>query len=174
MFEFTVSKPCSMVFDVDKEPLKICFDNGKEYHSRDINGKVSVNFPIKENYKSNYKPVSVSNIHKQYDSNFKTMPINIVQGEFISPVAMIDITAKKITVCRGFFNLNYQYQVCILEHEKAHLIAKENEQLADKIAAKNYLKLGFNQSQFLDCLQKFAPKSHDRHLQYFSGVKKNK
>ena len=131
-----------------------------------------VNFPIAGKYKSNYKPCGEMSIHKYYDPNYKSENVRIVKTNLEKPIAHIDIFKNCIYTSRNFDKLNYQMQCAILEHEKAHKIALSDEQQADDIAAANFLKLGFNQTQMLYCLKLFAPNCADRYENYFKSLKK--
>lgn len=170
---FDIEKPKALIFNAKSKPnLKIWFANGLCYHERNIDGKTIVNFPIIGKYKSNFKPVGEMLIHKYYDPNFKSQNVHLVKTNLDKPIAHIDIEKNCIYLGRHFDKLNYQMQIAILEHEKAHKISLNDEQQADDIAAANFLKLGFNQTQMLYSLKLFAPKCIDRYENYFKSLKK--
>lgn len=170
---FEIERPKALIFDAKSKPnLKIWFANGLCYHERKTDGKTIVNFPISGKYKSNYKPCGEMSIHKYYDPNYKSENVQIVKTNLEKPIAHIDIVKNCIYTSRNFDKLNYQMQCAILEHEKAHKIALSDEQQADDIAAANFLKLGFNQTQMLYCLKLFAPNCVDRYENYFKSLKK--
>lgn len=173
MHYFNIETPQALIFDGKSKPnLKVWFANGLCYHERFIDGKTIINFPIIGKYKANFKPLEPCEIHKFYDPTFKSEAVPLVKSLFEKPIAYIDIQKNCIYTGRFFDKINYQMQVAVLEHEKAHKIALNNEQEADDIAAANFLKLGLNQSQMLYSLRLFAPKCINRYENYFKSLKK--
>jgi hypothetical protein len=169
MFKFSISEPCSYSFDCnDSKPLLIYFSGGLPYHSRKENGIVLVYFAKNGNYKSNYEPIKKGDCSPFLSPSFESESVKIKQGNFLQPVAFINVKEKCIYVCENFKKLNYQYQIAILEHEKAHLQTVDESE-ADKIGLKNYLKQGFNESQYLHALVNHAPNCYSR----INEVKKN-
>lgn len=174
MHTFKIKQPCALYFEISSnKPLIIDFINGKCYHERKENGKILVNFPITGSYKSNYKPVDGCQINDSFDSNFKPEKMKVIKGNFQTPVAYMSREKKCIYVCNGFEKIPYQQQIAILLHETAHLTT-DSETQADEIAHKNFLKLGFNESQFYFAIKNFAPKCTDRHKLFFNGMEKIK
>jgi hypothetical protein len=170
---FEIERPKALIFDAKSKPnLKIWFANGLCYHERNSDDKTVVNFPIVGKYKSNFKPCGEVDIHKFYDPNFKSEIVPLIKTTLNTPIAHIDIDKNCIYTGRYFDKLNYQMQIAILEHEKAHKIALNDEQQADDIAASNFLKLGLNQTQMLYSLKMFAPKCIERYENYFKTLKK--
>ena len=174
MYNFKIKQPCALYFEINNAmPLLIDFSNGKRYHERKENGKILVNFPIKGSYKSNYKPVDGCKITDNFKSGFKPEKMKVIKGNFKTPVAYMSREKKCIYVCDNFDKIPYQQQIAILLHETAHM-ATNSETQADEIAHKNYLKLGFNESQFYFAIKNFAPNCTDRHKLFFNGMEKIK
>jgi hypothetical protein len=174
MHNFNIKKPCALYFEIENnKPLLINFSSGKCYHQRKETGKILVNFPIKGIYNSNYKPVDGCEINSNFDPSFKPEKMKVIKGNFNKPVAYMSREKKCVYVCNDFNKIPYQQQIAILLHETAHM-KTDGEKEADEIAHNNFLKLGFNESQFYFAIKNFAPNCTDRHKLFFNGMEKIK
>jgi hypothetical protein len=174
MHTFKIKQPCALWFEINNaKPLLIDFNSGKRYHERKETGKILVNFPIVGTYKSNYNPVDGCGINGTFDRDFKPEKMKVVKGNFKTPVAYMSREKKCIYVCDGFEKIPYQQQIAILLHETAH-ITTDSENEADQIAHKNFLKLGFNESQFYFAIKNFASNCSERHKLFFNAMEKIK
>jgi hypothetical protein len=99
--------------------------------------------------------------------------MKVVKGNFDKPVAYMSREKECIYVCKSFDKIPYQQQITILLHETAHM-KTDSENEADKIAHENFLKLGFNESQFYFAIKNFAPNCTERAKLFFNGMEKIK